>query len=115
MARPDLTRLPVDPFGLGASALAFALLIAQWSIVGDTPALVVWQAMVATGAAGGAIRVPVRVRVAAYVLAAIAALLYGLLSWAAGGYVDLLVTALLVAGAVRTILRALTPHRPSQP
>lgn len=106
--RPDLVRLPVDPIGLIASALAFVLLIAQWSVVGHTPALVVWQGMVGTVAAAGAVAVPVRVRVAAYVLAAIGALLYGLLSWAAAGSVDLLVTALLVVGAIRTVLRALS-------
>lgn len=108
MGRLDLRRLPADPFGLAASALAFALLIAQWSIVGDAPALVVWQAMVGTVAAAGGITVPVRMRVAAYVIAATAALLYGLLSWRAAGYVDLLVAGLLVAGAIRTVLRALT-------
>lgn len=102
MGGPGLTGR-VEATGAAAAALAALLVGIQWDVIGDAPSLVSWQAGVATLAAVGAVAPSVRIRVATYVLGAVAAVLYGLLSWSAGGAVDLVVALLLVVGVVRSV------------
>ncbi len=98
-----------DASGLIAAALAVALLAAQAAAMqkhGREQALPVllWQLMVVLLAAVGAVADRLRLRAALYTLGAVSAVLYGLLSWAFGGVVDVVVAGVLVWGLIRALV-----------
>lgn len=103
----------VDPAGAVAAGLALVLLVVQageFSRAFGTPTsvvvLVLWQSGVMLVMATGALARSVRLRVALYVLGGLGAILYGLLTWAFAGVIDLAVAV----GAGWGIVVALMPE-----
>lgn len=105
LARPDT-------FGATAAALAFGLLAVHvwvlWlnapaDVRGRAPAVLAFQAVVTALLIVGAVTRRTRWRAGLYLLGALGAFLYGLLTWALAGVIDVIAAVLAGAGAAVAI------------
>lgn len=112
------SRRSVDPAGALGAGLALVLLLVQARTFNETfgvptsvVVLVIWQLGVVLMLGTGAVARAVRLRVALYVLAGLAASLYGLLTWSFAGVIDLVVAVAAGWGTVRAVVLELDPMR----
>lgn len=113
-----MNRRPVDPAGAAAAALALVLLIVQAVALrgtfGDRAAvalLVLWQVGVLALALLATFARTRRMRASAHALVGVTAVLYGLLTWAFAGVIDLVVAAVAGWGLIRTLIPELAGGR----